>query len=231
MLKRISPADAPARLRAVVVTLDSHLAGAAERARPALAAEGVDLSLHVAAEWSDPAALDATLAAIAEADILVVTMLFMEDHIRAVLPALEARRADCDALVAVMCAGEVTRLTRMGRLDMARESGAMAFLKRLRGSGAKAKSSGEKQMKMLRRLPMILKYIPGTAQDLRAYFLTMQYWLACSDENFAGMIRYTVGALCERRAEAAPGDVAGRGAGRLSGDGPLSPGAAEPRHR
>ena len=38
-------------------------------------------------------------------------------------------------------------------------------------------------MKMLRRLPQILRFIPGTAQDVRAYFLTLQYWLAGSDEN------------------------------------------------
>jgi magnesium chelatase subunit H len=35
-------------------------------------------------------------------------------------------------------------------------------------------------MKMLRRLPKILRFIPGTAQDVRAYFLTLQYWLAGS---------------------------------------------------
>jgi magnesium chelatase subunit H len=33
-------------------------------------------------------------------------------------------------------------------------------------------------MKLLRRLPKILRFIPGKAQDLRAWFLTMQYWLA-----------------------------------------------------
>ena len=45
-------------------------------------------------------------------------------------------------------------------------------------------------MKMLRRLPQILRFIPGTAQDVRAYFLTLQYWLAGSDENVANMVRF-----------------------------------------
>ena len=44
-------------------------------------------------------------------------------------------------------------------------------------------------MKMLRRLPKILRFIPGTAQDVRAYFLTLQYWLAGSDENVVAMVR------------------------------------------
>ena len=50
------------------------------------------------------------------------------------------------------------------------------MLKRLRGS--KTKSSGAGQMAMLRRLPKLLRFLPGAAQDLRAYFLTMQYWLS-----------------------------------------------------
>jgi magnesium chelatase subunit H len=47
-------------------------------------------------------------------------------------------------------------------------------------------------MAMLRRLPKILRFIPGKAQDLRAYFLTMQYWLAGSEANFTNMIRNLV---------------------------------------
>jgi magnesium chelatase subunit H len=54
-------------------------------------------------------------------------MLFMEDHIKAVLPALQARRDHCDAMVGCMSAGEIMRLTRMGKFDMnAPQSGPMA---------------------------------------------------------------------------------------------------------
>jgi hypothetical protein len=34
-------------------------------------------------------------------------------------------------------------------------------------------------------LPKMLRFIPGTAQDVRAYFLTLQYWLAGSEQNIA----------------------------------------------
>ncbi|MBE7212753.1 MAG: cobaltochelatase subunit CobN, partial [Gluconacetobacter diazotrophicus] len=47
----------------------------------------------------------------------------------------------------------------------------------------------EKQMRMLRRLPKLLRFIPGAAQDARAYFLSMQYWLAGSEENIARLLR------------------------------------------
>jgi len=121
-------------------------------------------------------------------------MLFLEEHVRAIRPALEARRDHCDALVGCVAASEIVRLTRLGDLDMGKPAtGAMALLKRLRGKKAGSGSSGAGQMKMLRRLPRILRYIPGKAQDLRAYFLTMQYWLAGSDENVANMVRFLVG--------------------------------------
>ncbi len=47
-------------------------------------------------------------------------------------------------------------------------------------------------MKMLRQLPKLLRFIPGTAQDMRAYFLTLQYWLAGSEQNIANMVRMLV---------------------------------------
>lgn len=73
----------------------------------------------------------------------------------------------------------------------------MALLKRLRGGkrddkAGSDKASGASQMAMLRRIPKILRFIPGTAQDVRAYFLTLQYWLAGSEENVVNMVRFLV---------------------------------------
>ena len=205
--KRTSVASVPVTarptMRVVIVTMDSHLASAAERANRTLARSmpGLQLTVHAAAEWSgDDAALRRCLNDIAHGDIVIATMLFMEDHFLPVLPALQARREACDAMVCAMSAAEVMKLTRMGRFDMsAPASGPMALLKRLRGkpeakgneAGVKA-TAGARQMKMLRRLPKILRFIPGTAQDVRAYFLTLQYWLAGSEANVANMVQFLV---------------------------------------
>ena len=208
--KPISDGSGPIRvvpIRVVVVTMDSHLSGAAARAEAELRHElpGLQLAVHAADEWgSDPAALDACHRDIAQGDIVVATMLFLEDHIRAVQPALAARRDHCDAMLCCMSANEVTRLTRLGRFDMSQEAtGALAMLKKLRGAkpGAKATngvgSDGKAQMRMLRRLPKLMKFIPGTAQDVRTYFLALQYWLAGSDENLANLVRMLVGKYCD----------------------------------
>jgi magnesium chelatase subunit H len=193
--RRTSVADTTP-VRVVIVTLDSHLASATERAQHGLTREipGLRLSLHAAAEWdADPEALERCRADIGEGDIVVATMLFMEDHIRAVLPALQARRDACDAMIGCMSAPEVVKLTRLGRFTMdGAQSGPLALLKRLRGSRQHGAGAGAAQMKMLRRLPQILRFIPGAAQDVRAYFLTLQYWLAGSDENVANLVRFLV---------------------------------------
>jgi magnesium chelatase subunit H len=181
--------------------MDNHVSSAVDRARSDLTRSipGLRLSLHAASDWAtDRGALSRCLADIATGDIILVTMLFLEDHIQAVLPALQARRDSCDAMVCCMSAGEVMRLTRMGRFSMAGEAkGPLALLKRLRGSkkpgaGGGAGNSGAGQMAMLRRLPQILRFIPGPAQDVRAYFLTLQYWLAGSEENMAALVRFLV---------------------------------------
>lgn len=201
--KRISvarAAAAPVAMRVVIITMDGHLSSAAGRAHTALARElpGLSLGIHAAAEWSDrPGALQACLDDIARADILIVAMLFMEDHFLPVMPALQARRAHCDAMVCIMSAAEVTRLTRLGRFDMAQPaSGPMALLKRLRGKpageGGRPGSAGAQQLRMLRMLPKLLRFIPGTAQDVRAYFLTLQYWMSGSQQNIAHLVRFLV---------------------------------------
>lgn len=196
MPKRISAAD-PTPVRVVIVTLDNHLAGATERAGRTLGRElpGLSLSLHAASAWGDnPTALERCRQDIATGDIVIVTMLFMEEHLQPVLPWLHARRDQCDAMVVGMSAGEAIRLTRLGRFSMDGSKGsAISLLKRLRGGGKPNAASGAKQMAMLRRLPRILRFIPGTAQDVRAYFLTLQYWLAGSDQNVAAMVRFLVG--------------------------------------
>ena len=184
-------------IRVVLVTMDSHLSGAAARAEAELRREmpGLTLAVHSADQWaSDPERLAECHADIAQGDIVIATMLFLEDHIRAVQPALAARRDACDAMLCCMSAGEITRMTRIGRFDMAVEAtGVMALLKRLRGGKGKAgATAGQSQMKMLRRLPKLMRFIPGTAQDMRTYFLALQYWLAGSEQNLANLVRMLV---------------------------------------
>jgi len=194
----------------VVVTLDNHLAGAWREARETLAREvpGLELRLHVAAEWgSDPGAADRCREDLASAHLVLVSQIFLEEHIQVIRPVLEEHRERYDALTCILSAGEIVRLTRIGRFSMggkkdpageeaAPKKGAwspMSLLKRLKGEGKGGRASGRRQMLVLKGLPKLLRFIPGPAQDVRAYFLTLQYWFAGSSENIAGLIRFHVG--------------------------------------
>ena len=205
MPKLISAADAsgtPVPMRVVIVTMDNHLASATQRAAVRLAREvpGLMLTMHTAAEWgADERLLHKCHEDIARGDIIINTMLFVEEQFMSVLPQLQARRDACDAMIGCMSASEIAKLTRLGRFNMdgkQEASGAMAMLKRLKpkpkeGGGA-ASTAGAEQMKMLRRLPKLLRFIPGTAQDVRAYFLTLQYWLAGSEDNIVNLVKFLV---------------------------------------
>lgn len=187
--------------RFVIVTLDAHAAGPASRIAPRLAKDfpGIEVSVHAAAEWAEnPAALAAAKAAVNSADFVVANLLFIEEHINAILPELQAARPRVDGFLGVIADPAIVKLTKMGDLDMSKPaSGAMALLKKLKPSKEKS-GAGKDQMAMLRRLPKILRFIPGKAQDLRAWFLSMQYWLGGSDDNMEQMIRFLLGRYAPR---------------------------------
>jgi magnesium chelatase subunit H len=186
-------------MRVVIVTMDTHLASASARAAAQIRIKlpGTQLSVHAASRWAEsPESLATCRADIAVADIVIVSMLFMEDHYLPVLDALKERRDHCDAMLCMMSCADVTKLTRLGKFDMSsKTSGPLALLKRLRGkkdSDPARSASGAQQMKLLRRVPQILRFIPGTAQDVRIYFLALQYWLAGSDCNIANLVHMLV---------------------------------------
>ena len=150
--------------RVVILTLDPHTAGPCERVAGRLAQDfpGLTLSVHAAAEWGEsPESLEAARAAIATGDLVLINLLFLEEHIKRILPDLQARRDQCDAMIGIIADAQIVRLTRMGTLDMsAPESATRKFLKRLRGSSKPSTESGARKMALLRR-PVILRLIPG----------------------------------------------------------------------
>ncbi|MCM2562058.1 magnesium chelatase subunit H [Lutimaribacter sp. EGI FJ00015] len=189
----------------VIITLDAHAAGPVARAGVNLVQDfpGLSVSVHAAAEWAEtPDALAETKARIAEADMIVANLLFLEEHIRPIIDDLHAVRDRLDGMIGVIADAEIIKLTKLGRLDMSQPaSGMMKLMKKLRGGSKPNSDSGEKRMKQLRRLPRILRMIPGKAQDLRSWFLVMQYWLGGSDDNIEQMVRYLLGKYAATRPE------------------------------
>ena len=182
-------------MHVVVLSMDAHLEGPVRFAERDLrrAIPGLKISLFPASEWEKPGpSQDRVMNAIATANLLVVGMLFLEDQVKPILPALMARAPEADAFVGILSTPDVVQRTRLGKFRMDKpDNGAIKLLKRLRGKPSSS-SNGEGQAKILRRLPKILKFIPGTAQDVRSYFLAMQYWLGGSNDNVRNLVAYLI---------------------------------------
>ncbi|WP_375589033.1 magnesium chelatase subunit H [Hoeflea alexandrii] len=205
-----------APVNVVLITLDNHMSAAVDDARRMLADElpNLHLSVHAATDWNDnPDKLQACKDDIAKGNIIVASMLFIEEHVKAIGPSLAARRDHCDAMMCCMSTGEIMKNTSMGRFKMdGEQKGPLALLKKLRGDRSKHKkdtgrTAGERQMAMLKRLPKLLRFIPGTAQDVRNYFIAMQYRIAASDANIANLVRLLVDKYADGERRALRGKV------------------------
>jgi magnesium chelatase subunit H len=209
-------------MRLVIVTLDHHLSAAFARVRGRLERDvpGLRLEMHVAADWeADPSACEGVRASLEAADLVVVTQIFMPSMSEVILPVLRERRESYRALVCLLSEGPVTRLTRMGSFRMGAdgeggEEGGSWFrglLRKLRGGGDGTGDSGKRQLRMLRRIPQILRFVPGRAQDVRAWFLCLQYWLSGSEENLEAMFRFLLSRYAGPGNEAVAAALAGGG--------------------
>ena len=111
----------PAPYRVVLLTLDAHAAGPCTRAAERLTGDfpGLEITVLAAAEWGEsPEALAEAKRTIATGDIIVTSLLFLEEHIEAILPDLKARRDHCDVMAGIIADAKIVKLTRMGTLDM-----------------------------------------------------------------------------------------------------------------
>ena len=90
--------------KVVLVTMDNHLSGAFDQvSQKLMASASLRFKMHAASDWrNNPSALEKCREDIGQADIVIVTMLFMEDHFLPILDALEKRRFDCDAMVCIL---------------------------------------------------------------------------------------------------------------------------------
>ena len=193
-------------MKLVVVTLNSHSVAACRSARERVLESGraegesVEVALHVAADWEgSPEAARACQEDLRDADIVVVGQIFMPQHSSVILPVLEERHDEYRAVICLLSEGPVVRLTRMGGFSMGGDGAnrskwsPISLLKKLKGEKkGGGRASGQRQMRVLKQIPRLLRFIPGTAQDVRAYFLILQYWLSGSEENMESLFRFVL---------------------------------------
>jgi magnesium chelatase subunit H len=91
-----------------------------------------------------------------------------------------------------MCHGDLAALTKMGRFHPGESKSNWSpanLLKKLRGKVGGEGDSGRKQLRSLKRARGFLRFIPGSAQDVRVYLLALQAWLTGSEGNLTELLR------------------------------------------
>lgn len=151
----------------------------------------VELSGYLLEELRSEENYEAFQADIAEANIFIGSLIFIEDLADKVVAAVQPHRDRLDVAVVFPSMPQVMRLNKMGSFTMANlgqsQSAIAQFMrKRKEQSGA---SFQDGMLKLLRTLPKVLKYLPvDKAQDARNFMLSFQYWLGGSQDNLENFL-------------------------------------------
>jgi magnesium chelatase subunit H len=159
-----------------------------DRKNPNLA---IEISGYLIEELRDPENYADFKRDVAEANIFIASLIFIEDLADKVVEAVQPHRDKLDAIVVFPSMPQVMRLNKMGTFSMAQlgqsKSAIAQFMrKRKENSGA---SFQDAMLKLLRTLPQVLKYLPiDKAQDARNFMLSFQYWLGGSSDNLENFL-------------------------------------------
>mmetsp|Transcript_22590 Transcript_22590/g.55044 ORF Transcript_22590/g.55044 Transcript_22590/m.55044 type:complete len:1462 (-) Transcript_22590:151-4536(-) len=199
----------------------------------------VECSGYLLEELREPANLEAFKKDVADANMFIGSLIFVQDLAEKVVEAVKPVRDNLDACLIFPSMPDVMKLNKLGKFTLSslgvstdkagaadgaapeKKKGSMVkdFFKA--ASKASPATFEENLLKLLRTLPTVLKFLPaGIAQDGRSFLLSLQYWLGGSDdnlENFLLMIanKYVSGVagedLIDEKAIAPPSLIAEKG--------------------
>ncbi|WP_026097683.1 magnesium chelatase subunit H [Baaleninema simplex] len=196
-VRHIEPDDLRGRslVKVVYVVLESQYQSALSSAVRSIDANNPNLAIEISGylieELRDPENYENFKKDVADANIFIASLIFIEDLAEKVVAAVEPVRDKLDAAVVFPSMPEVMRLNKLGSFSMAQlgqsKSAIAQFMrKRKEQSGA---SFQDGMLKLLRTLPKVLKYMPvDKAQDARSFMLSFQYWLGGSPENLENFL-------------------------------------------
>lgn len=182
-------------IKVVYVVLESQYQSALSAAAQAINANNpnlaIELSGYLIEELRDPENCEDLKRDVAQANIFIGSLIFIEDLAEKVIEAVQPARDNLDAAIVFPSMPEVMRLNKLGSFSMAQlgqsKSAIAQFMrKRKEQSGA---SFQDGMLKLLRTLPKVLKYMPvDKAQDARNFMLSFQYWLGGSPDNLENFL-------------------------------------------
>ena len=196
-IRHIAPDNLQERslIKVVYVVLESQYQSALSQAvrsinqnHPSLA---IEISGYLVEELRDPENYEDFKRDIADANIFIASLIFIEDLADKVVAAVEPHRDRLDAAVVFPSMPQVMRLNKMGSFSMAQlgqsKSAIAQFMRKRKEKSGSSFQDG--MLKLLQTLPKVLKYLPmDKAQDARNFMLSFQYWLGGSPENLENFL-------------------------------------------
>ncbi|MFH7244866.1 MAG: magnesium chelatase subunit H [Spirulina sp.] len=191
-VRHIAPDDLNGRLlvKVVYVVLEPQYQSALSSAIRSINANNSQVAFEVNGylieELRDANNYEAFKQDVAEANVFIASLIFIEDLADKVVEAVSPVRDQLDVAVCFPSMPQVMRLNKMGSFSMAQLGQSKSMIgsfmkKRKEKSGAGFQDA---MLKLLRTLPTVLKYLPvEKAQDARNFMLSFQYWLGGSPEN------------------------------------------------
>lgn len=158
-------------------------------------AENPNISMEVSGylleELRDPANYQMLKNDLAEANIFIGSLIFVQDLAELVVDAVKPLRDSLDACIIFPSMPDVMRLNKLGSFSMSQLGGSTSaigkFMKKKKEEGGA--SFEDSMLKLLRTLPKVLKYLPSDkAQDARSFMMSFQYWLGGSTDNIENFL-------------------------------------------
>jgi len=128
---------------------------------------------------------------IAQANIFIASLIFLEDLADKLVAAVQPHRDRLDVSVVFPSMPQVMRLNKMGSFSLAQIGQSKNVISQFMKKRKEAAGAGfqDAMLKLLRTLPQVLKYLPvEKAQDARNFMLSFQYWLGGSQENLENFL-------------------------------------------
>ena len=196
--RRIVPAENnnhQSVMKAVYVVLEPQYQSALTQAAISLNAQdgpiGIELCGYLIEELRDENNYADFQKDIAEANVFIGSLIFIEDLAQKVVDAVSPHRDRLKAAVVFPSMPEVMRLNKLGSFSMAQlgqsKSAIAGFMKKRKEAGGAGFQDA--MLKLLNTLPTVLKYLPvEKAQDARSFMLSFQYWLGGTPDNLRNFL-------------------------------------------
>jgi magnesium chelatase subunit H len=196
-IRSITPADQDSRsiVKVVYVVLEpqyqSTLTAAVRSINKTNPNVAIQVSGYLIEELRSEDNYEAFKQDIADANIFIASLIFIEDLADKVVAAVQPHQEHLDVSIVFPSMPQVMRLNKMGSFTMENlgqsKSAIAQFMRnRKKQSGSSFQDS---MLKVLRTLPKVLKYLPvDRAQDARNFMLSFQYWLGGSADNLENFL-------------------------------------------